>query len=72
MRRVQQLNKDRCATKKRQNFELNGWEDYASVDAEYKKSRNGPDLRLCGNLSEFTHHANSILKQGTGGRGRGG
>jgi hypothetical protein len=71
MRRVQQLNKEKRVTKKRRNFELNGYEDSVSVE-EYKKSKNGPNPRLCGNLSEFTRHANSILKQGTGGRGRGG
>jgi hypothetical protein len=71
MPRVQQLNRNKHAAKKLQAFELNHYQDPVSVK-EYKRSKNGPNPRLCGNLSESTRHANSILKQGSGGRGRGG
>jgi hypothetical protein len=71
MRRVQQLNKTRRAVKKRQAFELNDYVDTVSV-VEFKKQKSGPNPRLCGNLSDFRRHADNILRQGTGGRGRGG
>jgi hypothetical protein len=70
MRKVKQLNKSQRVRKKRRAFELNGYEDSVSID-EYKKSKKGPNPRLCGNLSAFRCHANGIVKQGTGGRGKG-
>jgi hypothetical protein len=71
MRRVQQLNKTRRAMKKRRAFELDGYKDSVSV-IEFKKQKSGPNPRLCGNLSDFRRHADSILRQGQGGRGRAG
>ncbi len=70
MRRVKQLNKTQRSKKKRRAFELNGYKDSVSI-VEFKKIKEGPNPRLCGNLSEFRCHANGIVKQGTGGRGKG-
>jgi hypothetical protein len=70
MRKVKQLNLSHRAKKKRRAFELAGYQDSVSID-EFKKSKEGPNPRLCGNLTEFTAHLKGILRQGTGGRGRG-
>jgi hypothetical protein len=70
MRRVKQLNKTQRVKKKRRSFESNGYEDTVSID-EFKRSKKGPNPRLCGNLSEFRCHANGIVKQGAGKRGKG-
>jgi hypothetical protein len=50
MRRVQQLNKTRYVLKKYWAFELNGYKDTVSI-VEFKKMKDGPNTRLCGNLS---------------------
>jgi hypothetical protein len=70
MRKVKQLNRNQQVKKKRQAFEMDGYKDSVSID-EFKRSKEGPNPRLCGNLSKFRCHANGIVKQGTGGRGKG-
>lgn len=73
MRRVTQRGKGQREQKRRQKVIVEthlAYEEAVPMEV-FKKNKDGKTSRLCGNLSEFKDHIQSVVKQGTGGRRKG-